>query len=159
MDRRALLSLLGTAGVGGLAGFSTATSRTPEVASSSIQAIDRRCRDAPDESATITLSSDDGTHVRIDGSIAVPRVADGLSVIALNGVGKRDRDDTDLEVRIDFSPADSPPNTDLPECEGAIAYDADVEFTHPPTDVTVRHTVEEAGSFTLKPMATRTITR
>lgn len=159
MDRRALLSLLGTAGIGGLAGCSTATSTTPEVASSSIQALDRRCRDAPDESATITPSSDDGTRIRIEGSIAVPRVADGLSVTALNGVGERDRDDADMEVRIDFNPADSPSNTDLPECEGEIAYDAAVEFTHPPMDVTVRHTVEDAGSFTLKTMATRTITR
>jgi len=159
MRRRALLSLLGTASIGSLAGCSTGFSQriTPEVASTNIEAQDRECSDSPDESALITSKSDDGTQFEVTGSIAVPRIDEELYVDAQNGQGKPERSNADMEVRIDFGPPDSQANTDVPECEGQIAYNAEVEFTRQPTEVIVRHTVEEDDSYTLKTITTKTI--
>lgn len=159
MRRRALLSLLGTAGIGSVAGCSTGFSKliTPEVASTNIEAQDRECSGSPDESALITSKSDDGTQIEVMGSIAVPRIDDKLYVDAQNGVGKPERNNADMEVHIDFGPSDSQANTEIPECEGQIGYKADVEFTEQPKEVIVRHTVEEEDSYTLKTIATKTI--
>lgn len=159
MRRRSLFSLLGTAGVGSLAGCSTGFSQliTPEVVSSNIEARDRECSESPDESALVTSKSNDGTQIEVTGSIAVPRIDDKLYVAAQNGVGKPERNNADMEVHIDFVPSDSQANTDIPECEGQIAYKAEVEFTQQPTEVIVRHTVEEEDSYTLKTITTKTI--
>ena len=161
MRRRALLSLLGTVGIGSLAGcladFSTMT--TPEIVSSSIEAQNRSCSDTPNESATIASNSDDGTRIEVEGSIVVPRIADRLYIQTQNGVGESDRENADITVHIDFGPSDSHENTDVPECEGKITYNAEVEFTDPPKDVIVRHTVEGEGSYWLKTMTTQTISQ
>ncbi|WP_152420634.1 hypothetical protein [Halorubrum tebenquichense] len=145
MRRRALLSLLGTVGIGSLAGcladFSTMT--TPEVVSRSINPRNRSCSDTPNESATIAGKSEDGTRIEVEGNIAVPRVADRLYIQTQTGVGESDRDHADMTARIDFGPSDSHENTDVPECEGQIAYDAEVKFTHPPKELTIRHTVRD----------------
>lgn len=159
MRRRVLLSVLGTTSLGSVAGCSTTTSTitTPDIASTGIEAQDWGCTDSPTEAATITSRSDDGTVLGVTGSIAVPRIRDELYVQAQNGVGNADRDDADMEIRIDFGPSDPRANPDTPECEGQIEYDAEVEFTHPPKEVIVRHTVEEEDSYTLKTMTTQTI--
>jgi len=161
MRRRALLSLLGTVSIGSLAGcladFSTMT--TPEVVSSSIEARNRSCSDTPNELATIASNSDDGTRIEVEGSIVVPRIADRLYIQTQNGVGESDRENADITVHIDFGPSDSHENTDVPECEGKITYNAEVEFTDPPKVVIVRHTVEGEGSYWLKTMTTQTISQ
>jgi hypothetical protein len=161
MRRRALFSLLGTVGAGSLAGCSTGFSMqpTPEVASTHIEARDRRCSDSPQESATITSHSNNGTLIEITGSIVVPRIRDELYVGAQNSVGKQGRDDAVMEVHIDFGPFDPHVNTDVPECEGRITYNAEVKFTHPPKEVIVRHVVEDRDSYTLKTMTTQTISQ
>lgn len=159
MRRRSFLLLLGTAGLGSLAGCSTGFSQvtTPEVVSTNIEAQDRGCRDSPDESALVTSKSDDGTQIEVTGSIAVPRIDDKLYVAAQNGVGKPERNSADVEVHIDFGPSDSQAKTDVPECEGQIGYNAEVEFTQQPKEVIVRHTVEKEDTYTLKTITTKTI--
>jgi len=132
---------------------------TPEVVSSSIEARNRSCSDTPNELATIASNSDDGTRIEVEGSIVVPRIADRLYIQTQNGVGESDRENADITVHIDFGPSDSHENTDVPECEGKITYNAEVEFTDPPKDVIVRHTVEGEGSYWLKTMTTQTISQ
>lgn len=160
MRRRALLSLLGTASVGSLAGCSAPISQlaTPDVASATIEARDRTCSERPDETATIVKRTDDGTGFEIEGTIAVPEIRHELHVAVQDGVGRKDRDDAAMEIRIDFSPSDPRSQTDVPSCEGEIAYLAEIELTKPPSKLIVRHVVEEEDAFTLKTMTSETLT-
>lgn len=161
MRRRALLSVLGTSSLGTLPGCSAASTflNAPDIATAEIAAHDRVCSDSPTETATIQQSSGIGTWIEITGSIAVPRIRDTLSVAVQNGVGKPERGDADMEVHIDFGPADPAVNTGVPAREGQIDYRAEIELTRAPTAIIVRHTVEEGDSGALKTVTTETMTR
>lgn len=161
MRRRALLSVLGMSSLGSLAGCSVASTffTAPDIASAEITAHNRVCSASPIETATIRQSSGIGTWIEITGSIAVPRIRDTLSVAVQNGIGKPERADADMEVHIDFGPADPAVNTGVPACEGQVDYRAEIELTRSPTAIIVRHTVEEGNLDTLKTVTTEAMTR
>lgn len=160
MRRRTLLSLAGASSLSGLPGCSFASSSSssppiPDIEATEITARDRTCSDSQEGTATVESEGDD--TLLITGRIAVPRIRDALYIDATNGGEYQDLDETAIEARIDFGPSDPRAATDVPECAGRIDYRAELAVSELPTEVVVRHTVEDEDGFRLGTIAEQPI--
>ena len=141
-------SLSGLAGCSFASPSSPSSSSSPDIEATEITAQDRTCSDSPDGTSTVESEGDD--ELVITGSIAVPRIRDALYIDAAYGDEYQDLDETAIEVRIDFGPSDPRANTDIPECRGQIDYRVELAVSELPTEVVVRHTVEDDDGFRLE---------
>lgn len=143
MNRRSVLSLLGTAIGGGLSGCSSNESENEKlrVEQSGVRALDKNCNNSNDDKAAITFN-ESKKEIAVSGRYGVRKISYKIDIATRTNVSTENLDRGDVEIRIDQF-ASSSTNPTVSDCSGAVDYEANVFLSHPPNEVIVQHVKEE----------------
>lgn len=141
MNRRALLTSLGAAGVAGLAGCSSpfgVSSDVPAIESKQVTIERSECVPTSERTPQASLSYDrSASRLTVDGRTATPSDCTDLFLNPVKGTGREDIADDPYVIIVDFASAGS-----CDRCPATTTYSATVTFGHDPSALSIYHTEE-----------------